>query len=150
MGNADFGPEALLDTNSILLRWFDHWLKDSGGFSAEPRIRHFVIGENRWRNADAFPTEAKHILYLHSAGNANSRKGDGALSSLPPQTEEPGDVFVSDPEVPVPAPGGPSAQSGQFDQAALELGNNLLVYTSEPLPAPRMSACLNEAPGKSS
>jgi putative CocE/NonD family hydrolase len=136
VGNADFGPEALLDTNSILLRWFDHWLKDSGGFSAEPRVRHFVLGENRWRNADTFPTESKHILYLHSAGNANSRKGDGALSSLPPQTEEPGDVFVSDPEVPVPAPGGPSAQSGQFDQAALELGNNLLVYTSEPLTAP--------------
>ena len=30
------------------------------------------------------------------------------------------------------APGGPQALSGPFDQSALEMGNNLLVYTSEP------------------
>jgi putative CocE/NonD family hydrolase len=40
---------------------------------------------------------------------------------------------VYDPEVPVLAPGGPAAPSGQFDQSALELGNNILVYTSDPL-----------------
>jgi putative CocE/NonD family hydrolase len=31
------------------------------------------------------------------------------------------------------APGGPQALSGLFDQAAMELGNNLLVYTGAPL-----------------
>jgi hypothetical protein len=41
-------------------------------------------------------------------------------------------VFVYDPEVPVAAPGGPHALSGPFDQAELEMGNNLLVYTSKP------------------
>jgi putative CocE/NonD family hydrolase len=41
-------------------------------------------------------------------------------------------VFVYDPEVPVHAPGGPQALSGPYDQAQLEMGNNLLVYTSEP------------------
>jgi putative CocE/NonD family hydrolase len=34
------------------------------------------------------------------------------------------------------APGGASAPSGPFDQAALELGNNLLVYTSKSLSEP--------------
>jgi putative CocE/NonD family hydrolase len=34
--------------------------------------------------------------------------------------------------VPVLAPGGAQALSGPHDQAALEMGNNLLVYTSEP------------------
>jgi hypothetical protein len=34
------------------------------------------------------------------------------------------------------APGGPSALGGQFDQATLELGNNVLVYTTAPLPHP--------------
>jgi putative CocE/NonD family hydrolase len=43
---------------------------------------------------------------------------------------------VYDPEVPVIAPGGPAAASGQFDQAALEMGNNLLVYSTEPLETP--------------
>ena len=39
---------------------------------------------------------------------------------------------MHDPEVPVLAPGGVQAQSGTFDQSSLELGNNLLVYTSQP------------------
>jgi putative CocE/NonD family hydrolase len=133
IGAANFGPDALLDTDAILLRWFNHWLKDSGEFSREPRIRHFVVGENCWRQADAWPAKASHTLYLHSAGRANSRKGDGALSTSPPSADEPCDVFVYDPEVPVPAPGGSAAASGQFDQAALEMGNNLLVYTTAPL-----------------
>jgi putative CocE/NonD family hydrolase len=55
------------------------------------------------------------------------------LSEMMPAAEEPCDIFVYDPEVPVIAPGGPAAQSGPFDQAVLELGNNVLVYTSEPL-----------------
>jgi uncharacterized protein len=135
-GSADFGAEALLDTDSILLRWFNHWLKDSNEFASEPRVRHFVLGENRWRQDEAFPAnmaEASHILYLHSAGKANSRKGDGTLITSKPSADEPCDVFVYDPEVPVLAPGGPAAPGGQFDQATLELGNNLLVYTTEPL-----------------
>jgi putative CocE/NonD family hydrolase len=133
IGAANFGPDALLDTDAILLRWFNHWLKDSGEFSGEPRIRHFVLGENSWRHADAWPAQANDALYLHSAGRANSRKGDGALSASPPADDEPCDVFVYDPEVPVLSPGGSAAASGQFDQSVLEMANNLLVYTTAPL-----------------
>ncbi len=135
-GAGNFGAEALLDTDAILLRWFNHWLKDSAEYAREPRIRHFVLGENRWRQADEFPSGEKHVLYIRSDGKANSRKGDGVLSVAMPAPDEPCDVFVCDPEVPVAAPGGSTASSGQFDQAALELGNNLLVYTSEPLTTP--------------
>jgi putative CocE/NonD family hydrolase len=136
IGTANFGPEALLDTDAILLRWFDHWLKDSRAFTGEPRVRHFVLGENRWREAATFPAEANYVLFLHSNGRANSRKGDGTLSNAAPVADEPCDIFVHDPEVPVIAPGGPAAASGQFDQAILELGNNLLVYTTETLTKP--------------
>jgi len=135
-GAADFGDAALLDTDALLLRWFNHWLKDSGEFSNEPRVRYFVLGENRWRNSDAFPGGTNHVLYLRSSGRANSRKGDGVLSTSKPALDEAADIFVCDPEVPVLAPGGVAAPSGQFDQSALELGNNLLVYTTEPLAAP--------------
>jgi len=136
IGASDFGPEALLDTDAILLRWFNHWLKDTGEFANEPRVRHFVLGENSWRTADTFPVAAGHASYLHSNGKANSRKGDGVLTSAPPASEEEVDVFVCDPDVPVLAPGGPAALSGQFDQATLELGNNILVFTSAPLAQP--------------
>ncbi|HEX4643276.1 MAG TPA: CocE/NonD family hydrolase, partial [Candidatus Acidoferrales bacterium] len=53
-----------------------------------------------------------------------------------PQADEPCDVFVHDPEVPVIAPGGTAAAIGPFDQSALEMGNNVLVYSTEPLEAP--------------
>jgi len=141
VGAADFGAEALLDTDAILLRWFNHWLKDSGEFAGEPRVRHFVLGENRWHSAEEFPTpalESKQTLYLHSGGRANSRKGDGRLSGAMPTAEEPSDIFVYDPEVPVLAPGGAAAAGGPFDQSTPELGNNVLVYTSEPLGRPML------------
>ena len=136
IGTADFGPEALIDTNTILLRWFDHWLKDSGAYKGEPRVRHFVLGENRWRESVSFPTEGNYALFLHSEGRANSRKGNGTLTIVSPTADEPRDIFINDPDVPVIAPGGPAAAVGQFDQATLELGNNLLVYSTEPLEKP--------------
>jgi uncharacterized protein len=133
VGDANLGPAANLSTDEILLRWFDHWLKDSAAFSGEPRIRHFALGANEWRSASEWPSAAKYPLYLHSLGNANSRKGDGTLAHAPANEDEPRDVFVYDPEVPVAAPGGPQSLSGPFDQSVMELGNNLLVYTSEPV-----------------
>lgn len=133
-GDADFGEAANFDTNQLLVRWFNHWLKNSGEFAAEPRVRCFALGASDWRDASEWPEGAAFPLYLHSKGNANSRKGDGTLSTIAPSADEPADVFVYDPEVPVTAPGGPHALSGSFDQAGLELGNNLLVYTSPPAP----------------
>ena len=132
-GDTNFGEAVNLNTDEILLRWFDHWLKDAAIFSAEPRIRYFSLGANEWRTAEEWPSAATFPLYLHSRGNANSRKGDGTLAQVPPSEDEPRDVFVYDPEVPVIAPGGPQALSGSFDQSLLEMSNNLLVYTSAPV-----------------
>jgi len=135
IGEQNLGSEALFDTDSLLLRWFNHWLKNSGEFASEPRIRHFALGANRWFVADKFP-EKQLCLHLQSGGRADSRKGDGKLTHTPPDSSQPRDIFVYDPEVPVLAPGGAAALSGSFNQAAMELGNNLLVYTMPALTAP--------------
>ena len=132
VGDVNLGSDANLDTDALLLRWFNHWLKDSGEFAKEPRVRHFALGANRWCESKEWPAEASLALYLRSAGNANSRKGDGVLDVDVPTSDEPRDIFNYDPEVPVLAPGGPMSMSGPSDQAALEMGNNLLVYTTEP------------------
>ncbi|HEV2215149.1 MAG TPA: CocE/NonD family hydrolase [Terracidiphilus sp.] len=131
-GEANFGPAANLDTNEVLARWFDHWLKNSGELSDEPRVRYFSLGPNVWCSADDWPEDATYTLFLRSLGSANSRKGDGVLSAVAPDADEPCDVFVHDPDVPVLAPGGAQALSGVFDQSTLELGNNLLVYSTPP------------------
>lgn len=129
-GDARLGDAANLNTDEILLRWFHHWLKDGGEFDGEPRIRYFALGANQWCKCEEWPVDAAFELFLHSGGNANSRKGDGKLSTAAPLADEPRDVFVYDPEVPVMAPGGVQALSGPFDQSVSELGNNVLVYTS--------------------
>jgi len=131
-GDTAFGESANLDTDHLLLQWFNHWLKDSGEFTDQPRIRYFALGPNEWLEAREWPETADYALYLHSTGHANSRKGDGRLAPEFPEADEPRDLFIYDPEVPVPAPGGIQAANGPGDQSALELGNNLLVYTSEP------------------
>ena len=132
VGDLNLGVAGNFDTDALLLRWFNHWLKDSGEFTAEPRVRHFALGANEWHTAEEWPADAPLTLYLHSEGNANSRKGDGVLSDELPSSSEPRDVFVYDPEVPVLAPGGVQSLSGPYDQAALEMGNNLLVYSTAP------------------
>jgi putative CocE/NonD family hydrolase len=126
VGEMQWGDAALLDTDTLLLRWFDHWLKDAATFAKEPQVRHFALGANRWCEAEDCRGSAVRTLYLHSGGRAESRKGDGVLSSETAQAEPP-DVFVYDPEVPVGSP------AGGVDQAMIEMGNNLLVYTGEPL-----------------
>ena len=130
IGPLALGAEANLDTDTLLLRWFNHWLKGTGDFADEPPIRHFALAEGKWHSAASFPPRSQ-TLYLHSDSQANSSKGDGRLSTTKPNDREPPDVFVYDPEVPVAPPG-----VGPVNQAAMELGNNLLVYTSAPVDAP--------------
>lgn len=120
IGDQNLGKEALLDTDAILLRWFNHWLKDSGEFSVEPKIRHFALGANSWRSREKWETGQAIELFLHSHDRANSRKGSGLLSAFGPAIEEPPDVFIYDPEVPVFGPGGPNSLTGPTNQAALE------------------------------
>lgn len=135
IGPNRLGPEANLDTDALLLRWFNHWLKGTGEFAPEPRIRHFALGENRWHTASEWPGKPTHTLFLHSQGRANSSKSDGTLATAAPTIAEPPDLYIYDPEVPVPAPGGLANASGPTDQATLELGNNFLCYTTAPIAA---------------
>jgi putative CocE/NonD family hydrolase len=133
IGAQDFGAGAELDTDALLLRWFNHWLKDSGEFAAEPKVRHFALNSNKWCDADAWPEECGMSLYLHSGGRANSSKGDGWLDALAPGSDEAADVLSVDPEVPVVAPGGIVSASGCWNQAPMEQGNNVLVYSTAAL-----------------
>ena len=140
IGDQDLGPDAVLDTDAILLRWFNHWLKRDDSFAHEPRVRIFNLGANSWQNLPDWPPAPDQIkevpLYLGSEGKANSGHGDGRLDWQNPVSNQKRDVLVVDPEVPLSAPGGNTAAPGAFRQDRLEAGNNVLVYRSEPLPRP--------------
>jgi endonuclease/exonuclease/phosphatase family metal-dependent hydrolase len=85
------------------------------------------------------PGTVEQRWYLGSGGTANSRRGDGVLSRVPPATANT-DAYVYDPESPVPSLGGHSCctgtdtEAGGYDQSAIELRDDVLVYTSAPLP----------------
>jgi putative CocE/NonD family hydrolase len=140
IGTHYLGTEANLDTDALHLRWFNHWLKGTNEFANEPRIRHFALNfaesNGQWHNADDWPTAPTHVLHLHSDGRANSSKGDGSLTFAPPAADEPPDIFIYDPEVPVAAPGGLASVACPSNQATIELGNNVLVFTTVALVAP--------------
>ncbi len=139
-GDIDFGDEALIDLNHILLRWFDHWLKDAdNGIMEEPPVSVFTLGENRWQSLADWPPPAMRAVrwYLHSAGRAATAHGDGVLSMLPPG-DEPHDAFRYDPADPVPSLGGNNLiiDMGVQDQRPVEERPDVLVFTSEPMTRP--------------
>jgi len=132
-GDIDFGPETALDTNELVLRWFDFWLKGiDNGILSEPPIKIFVMGSNRWRYEQEWPlARTKYTpYYLHSRGGANSLNGDGTLDRNMPASEDP-DLYVYDPSNPVTD--FRFEESGPRDQRPIETRNDVLVYTSEPL-----------------
>lgn len=139
-GDIDFGERARIELHETQLRWFDHWLKGmDSGILAEPAVKIFVMGENVWRSEDAWPLARTRYTpyYLHSQGQANSRRGDGSLSPVAPG-DEPPDRFVYDPDNPVPSCGGNTLiiPMGVQDQRQVEERQDVLVYTSDPLTAP--------------
>ena len=124
--------------------WFDYWLKGEGDVTEWPAVRLFVMGENRWRNYDAWPPPGTRIerWFLHSGGRSTSFSGDGALSQEAP-AEEPPDVYVYNPFMPVPSAGGRSccvseiAPIGPFEQSYVETRNDVSSTRRSPSPGHR-------------
>ena len=139
-GDIDFGPDAAIELHDYMLRWYDYWLQDiDTGIMDDAPVRLFVMGANRWRDEQEWPLARTHYnrWYLHSGGGANTRSGDGALSTVPPEPDEPPDRFIYDPADPAPTLGGNTLiiDYGVFDQTPAENRPDVLVYTSEPLHA---------------
>jgi len=137
VGERDLG-DARLDFFGIQLDWYDYWLKGiDNGVTEMPKIQYYLMGKNEWRSADQWPLAKTTYtkLYLDSGGEANSRLGDGVLSFEPPQTDIV-DQFVYDPATPVPSLGGHTCctgtdtEAGGYDQSAIEMRDDVLVYTS--------------------
>ena len=132
-GEIDFGPEAAIDINELVIRWCDYWLKGiDNGIMSEPPIKIFVMGDNKWRYEQEWPLARTEYTsyYLHSPGEANSLYGNGTLDRSSPNSENP-DSYVYDPANPVIDY--LFEQTGPRDQRPLETRNDFLVYTSEPL-----------------
>jgi uncharacterized protein len=141
VGTVDFGDQAANPLNELLISWFNYWMKGADdAFLDSPPVKLFVMGENRWREAEDWPPPGTRFVkyYLHSAGRANTLSGNGWLSPETPQDELP-DIYLYNPLDPVPSTGGqsccfhPAAAMGAYDQRAVEMRNDVLVYSTPPL-----------------
>ena len=139
-----FLGDARFDYTDLYIKWFDHWLKgEDNGITTRPEIRLYTMGKHDWESFDAWPPEnaEEMALYLYSDGNANTKFGDGYLSSEYPDKSQT-DSFVSDPSNPVPSLGDndwgmiPENRSGSYDQAPNETRRDVLVYTTAILEKP--------------
>lgn len=145
VGERDMGDTSF-DVDGTIYGWFDRWLKgDAKAFPATtPHVRYFLMGANRWQSAAQWPPEPVRPLrlYLRSNGKANSLNGDGRLAPEAPPAGEAADRYRYDPMNPVQTIGGGDCCNGgivvpgAFDQRPVEARNDVLVYTSDPLPKP--------------
>ncbi len=140
-GDIDFGAGSMVDLDEMEMRWFDYWLKgEQNGIVNEPPLRLFIMGANQWQDENEWPLARTdwQRWNLHSGGSANSVLGDGRLAASEPG-DEPPDHFVYDPRFPVQTMGGANCCSphivpwGPYDQRPVEMRNDVLVYSSEPL-----------------
>ncbi|RDS81154.1 CocE/NonD family hydrolase [Dyella monticola] len=140
IGDLDVG-DARFDYNDLVYGWFDHYLKgeDSPTLDKQPKVMYYVMGANRWKNADTWPPAGTTTqdLYFTSEGQANTLYGNGKLVATPAEADHP-DQFVYDPANPVPTFGGggccqgSAVKFGSYDQRPQETRNDILVYDTEP------------------
>jgi putative CocE/NonD family hydrolase len=136
-----FGKEAGAPVRRYQLEWFDYWMRSTHPAPpfAHPPVRIFVMGINKWRDENEWPLErARETKYfLSSRAGANSLLGDGALTLKPGRDAY--DTFQYDPRHPAPTAGGPICCNprvwawGPMDQRTVELRDDVLVYSTEPL-----------------
>jgi putative CocE/NonD family hydrolase len=129
------------DLTDVQLRWFDAVVKHKpNGLLDEDPVLLFVMGENRWRSFADWPIPGANelLLYLESAGSANTRTGNGRLAQVVPPTDNPADRYDYDPAHPVPTTGGQHLLHGLYprgavDQASIEERPDVLCYSTPAL-----------------
>jgi putative CocE/NonD family hydrolase len=125
-GGVDHGPSAALDYDEVLLRFFDYWLKGiDDGYSSEPPIRIFVMGENAWRTEAEWPparTQYQHLFL----------RASGALARESPAAGERPDQFAYDPRNAVRIPGAIRYEVEPGSWRTVTSRKDVLVYTSPP------------------
>lgn len=142
-GSRDFGPQANLDYDALVLDFMDLHVRGLGNHleKAAP-VRFFVMGSNHWREAPTWPPPAQGQLVLHFDGGTNNAAGEatggtfmGSLRRSPATVQARRSAtssFTNDPAHPVREL--PHWAMGFEDQRSLlEYRGDLLAFQTEPL-----------------
>lgn len=83
IADEDYGSDALLELDSVFLRFFDTYLKGKDvQFANRPRAQVFLTGANEWRGMPNYPHPLSRPVtwVLSSAKNAKNATSDGTLT----------------------------------------------------------------------
>jgi len=131
VGGIDYGPDAVIDLDGYIARWYDYHLKGiDNGVVNDPPVWVFVMGPNRWYAEKDWPLPATKWTpyYLTSGGRANSLKGDGLLTTTQPKAAGL-DTYVYDPDRPTESTYGSHGHiPGAVDARLGSIGDEVLVY----------------------
>lgn len=135
----EFGSDAVVDLDGLVLRWYDHHLKGiDTGIEREDPVRAFVMGSNTWRTARDWPLPETEFtrLYLTARTGANSLRGDGELVDVP--ASDASDTFEYDPRNPTVENYDENREHGGLmvgpvDTRSSASGDEVLVYRTPPL-----------------
>ena len=130
MGDVDF------QFDRTLWDFFDAFVKDedNGYRQREARVRYFSMGANEWRETPQWPPEGDTVtLYLAADKRANTLHGGGKLESSREADAIDSDLIIYDPHNPVPSLGGNlwGSSAGSYDNRAIEMRDDVLVYTTD-------------------
>jgi len=128
-GERQFGPAAAIDYDEVVLRWMDRYLRSvPNGVEKEKPVRYFVMGDDQWREADAWPPASTSTSYYL----ATPKSGDvhGRLSTDAPREKNALGSFLSDPEKPVL---NSYSSSGAHDYKSLVERKDVMTFDSAPL-----------------
>jgi len=134
LGDVDYGPSAILELNSVYLRWFDTWLKGkSVGQEKQPKVKVFLTKANVWlTGADwPLPSTVPKKLFLSSSGPANGKTSMGTLVDAA-EASEPDRYLYNPASAKVPdelAKGNPTPST----KVTLEEGDRELFFKTAPL-----------------
>ena len=142
VGDLELPEHAFLPGQEITRQFID-WCAKSEGEFALPPVKIYLTGSHRWLELADYPPPEVSVrpLFLHSAGDANGVRGDGALRWEIPG-DQPADEFVYDPLNPFPsglrdADGAwHSLASKPVDISAFLDRPDVLTYVTEPLTDP--------------
>jgi len=126
-GELDY-PAAEHESSRAALVFFDRFLRGlDGAWEAQPFVRYFQLGEDRWEGAADWPPAAGPWLRLHL-------HADGSLA--PAATAPSSRSYLADPADPVPSLfgailiEGPDATQGPGDLAPLLARPDVLAFTT--------------------
>jgi uncharacterized protein len=131
-GERDFGPTAAIDYDELILRWMDHYLRGiDNGIDREKPVRLFVMGENMWRDEEAWPLARAREKSFYLASKTPGAQ-TGRLEITSGKSAKLYSTFVSDPARPV---SDPYTKYGAHDYRAFAGREDVSVFDTDPLAA---------------